>query len=282
MSKKLTRWFNDHEFPDFYFRFPGLIRFQWLANRMLFHRSWLIRRVVGKHLENNQSGLSFLDVGCGTGDFMIPFARKYPAGKFVGLDKSPGNIRLLSGYCTKKHLSNVSLLSRDIKDLRSGSDYSVVLLASVLHIIHDRQGLLSLLHENMVTGGHLIIYVPVNFRRRLPGYKWVREKIFPAVDYYQGKDAEMNLTLEGISAELLSGGFEPMNHRFLYGPVGQVGYEISSMALLVIQKVPWYLSFLFALIYYPLLHPFVLVLFVLDYFGRNREGNGLLITAVKK
>ena len=164
MAKQLTRWFNQHEFPELYYRFPNLVTFQWFGNRILFHRSWLIRKTVKNTLRQFRTNLSYLDAGCGVGDFMIPFARKYPDGHFEGLDKSPGNIRLLENYCTKKHLSHVKLVTGDIQELRSSNRFSVVLIASVFHLLTDRYRVYKILNDNMISGDRLIIYVPVNHR----------------------------------------------------------------------------------------------------------------------
>lgn len=282
MPRELSRWINEHEFPGVYYRFPGLLSIQWLTNRVLYHRSWLIRSTVSRSLKKFRSGFAYLDAGCGAGDFLVPLARKFKNGSFYGLDKSAANIRTLNRYCTHKGVANVILSTGYLQEMGTGPRFSVVLCASVLHYLPSRLPVLEKLAGSMIAGGQLIIYVPVNYRRRLPGYEWLRETVFRDVDYEGGKSVMMDLSYEKLCRELTGSGFTVDLHRQLYGMAGQIAYEITSMALLFIQKVPWVLAVVGTLIYFPLIHPFVLIFQAVDFFSRNKRGNGLLMMATRK
>ncbi len=96
MAKRLSNWINNHKYPEMYSYLPGLLKLQWLTNRVLYHRSWLIRRVVLDFLKR-QDEISYLDAGCGGGDFLVPFARKYKVGCFFGIDKSESRLSVDAG-----------------------------------------------------------------------------------------------------------------------------------------------------------------------------------------
>ncbi len=51
---------------------------------------------------------------------------------------------------------------------------------------------------------------------------------------------------------------------------------------LTYQKLPWIFSLLAILIYFPVVHPFVFLLQLIDFYSRNSTGNGLLLVACKK
>jgi SAM-dependent methyltransferase len=280
MPKVLSTWINQHEFPKVYFRFPALLSLQWLTNRVLYHRSWLIRRTINRTLKQLPNNFSYLDAGCGAGDFLVPFAKKYPTGKFTGLDKTPSNIGMIDHYCQQKRIANVKLIATDLQEMGKEGRFSVVLCASVLHYVSDRQAVLRKFSENMISGGRLLIYVPVNYRRRIPGYEWLRENLFSKEDYEKGKPVSMNLSYREISGELAASGFRIESHQYLYGPAGQLAYEITSLSLLIIKKVPWIFSILGTLIYFSVIHPFMLALMGWDYSTRYKQGNGLLVTAM--
>ena len=281
MPRQLANWINHHEFPAIYHRFPALLSLQWLTNRVLYHRSWLIRSAVKKTLNQFSDNFSYLDAGCGAGDFLVPFARKYPSGRLTGLDKAPSNIGMIEHYCYRKRIGNIKLIVGDIREMETDGRFSAVLCASVLHYLSDRPAVFRKLSEKMSPGGHLIIYVPVNHHRLIPGYEWLREKLFGNEDYEEGKTVDMSLSISQLSDELDASGFSIRTKQYLYGAAGQLDYEITSLALLVIKKTPWFFSIAGTLVYFLVIHPFMLVLMAVDYFGRYKKGNGLLITAVK-
>ncbi|MFA6126914.1 MAG: class I SAM-dependent methyltransferase [Bacteroidales bacterium] len=281
MPEKLSTWINSHQFPEVFYRFPGLLPLQWFTSRVLYHRCWLIRREVNRELRKFSAGFAFLDAGCGAGDFLIPFARKFTPGWFTGLDQSPGNIHMINYFCRKKRVTNVSLLNGDIMETAFGDLFDVILCASVLQYLDNYQQVLDRFAENLKPGGHLIIYVPVNYHRRIPGYERLKRRFFREVDYECGKPFRNDLSFEGLNGDLREAGFTVTGHRSLYGPVGQIAYEISSLALLLIQKVPWIWSGLFTLIYFVAIHPFILLMLLIDFYSPDKQGNGLLITAAR-
>ncbi len=217
--------------------------------------------------------------GCGAGDFLVPFARKFRSGQFTGLDQSNGNIDIIRHFCRIKEAKNVDVEIGDINELSTDDSVDVILCASVLHYLNDSQKVLESFARSLTPGGHLILYVPVNYRRRIPCYERIRREIFRKVDYESGKPFRTDLSFEKLAGELAHAGFSVTSHHRLYGPAGQIAYEISSMAILLIQKVPWVLSGLFTVIYFLAIHPFILLLMLIDFLLPGKQGNGLLITA---
>jgi len=281
MPGNLARWINRHEYPDIFYRIPGLLPLQWLTTRILYHRCWLIHRTLKGTLRTFDFPISYLDAGCGSGDFLVPLARKNRNSKFSGLDKSAANLRMINIYTQKKKIHNVNLISLNLENKITLGSFDIILAASVLHYVHDTQALIQSFADHLRPGGKLIIYVPVNYRRFLPGYSWIRSRIMRDVDYDADKKPNEYLSLECLSAELHRSGLQIEKERYLYGKAGQVVYEITSMSLLLIQKLPWFLAIPLILIYFPLVQPLMLVLAVMDYLLPTKHGNGLLLVARK-
>ena len=67
-----------------------------------------------------------LDVGCGTGEYMMGAAFRHPEVEFVGVDFSEKSIEIADKWKRKKKLQNVSFYCQDIRDFELGKfDYVV-------------------------------------------------------------------------------------------------------------------------------------------------------------
>jgi len=281
LPKELTRWINEHEFPEIYFRIPGLLTLQYLTNRVLYHRTWLIRREIKRSFRAAGGVLNYLDAGCGAGDFLIPFVRQFRASQFTGLDCSGTNLKVIRNFVTCKRWSGVELIESDLTQFKSGNEFDLILLASVLHYLPDSRAAIRLLADQLTEEGTLIIYVPLNYRRIMPGYSWLRDRLLSGVDYENGKPRRVDLTVASIQADLAEAGLSADRMRYLYGPAGQVAYEITSLTILMIKRVPWILSVIATIVYFPVVQPVVSLLQLVDYLSAPRTGNGLILIARK-
>jgi SAM-dependent methyltransferase len=259
-----------------------MLGLQWLTNRVLYHRFWLIRKEVRRSVGYFSKDVRFLDAGCGAGDFLVPAAMKFREGDFTGLDKSEANIDMIRFYGNKRKIRNLRVEAHDLDNQLEAGFFDVVLCASVLQYLKDPGKFIRRMADKLSTGGHLLFYVPLHYRRRLPGYNRIRKQLLKGVDYDHGRLRDKELTAEGLRNDLQNSGFELANEKWLYGPVGQVAYEISSLFILMIKKAPWVISVPATLVYFLIVHPLILVLLGVDYHYPNRVGNGLFIRAIKK
>jgi SAM-dependent methyltransferase len=281
MPKEVAKWINEHEFPGIYYKYPGILALQWLTNRVLYHRSWLIRKELGRSIRSFKGSIKILDAGCGAGDYLVPFALLNPEVSFTGIDKSASNVDMIRFFCKKKGIRNVTVLQQDLNLPMPPEPWNVILCVSVLQYLDDPGRFISDVAEKLDDGGQLLLYVPVNYTRRIPGYNWLKSRLLGGMDYDASRAFNLNLKAGDLKRFLHSSGLSPVTQKKLYGPVGQIAYEISSLIILLIKKAPWLLAVPGAVLYFILLQPLILLLLVLDYALPIQNGNGVFFKAVK-
>lgn len=100
-----------------------------------------------------------IDIGCGTGRFLLPLAQRNPDVKFVGIDIAEGMLDECKIDINRMGLNNVELFKSDVSDGLSFGDGSVdsALMYHVLHIIEDKKYLVGELGRVLKKGGRLLI-----------------------------------------------------------------------------------------------------------------------------
>ncbi len=119
------------------------------------------RSILRKWEQSNllQEGQTFLDYGCGTGDFTIPAARIVNTiGKVYALDYFPRQLEIVEEKSRKEGLMNVeTILSAGETGLPAES-IDVIWMCDVLHEVKERRAVLEELHRVLKREGVLAIY----------------------------------------------------------------------------------------------------------------------------
>ena len=75
--------------------------------RMTTLREWYLYSAIKKELKKHSNNFSFLDAGCGMGQFAFRIAKKYPSAKVTGLEQvdrhdapAPGECRVAAAPAT--------------------------------------------------------------------------------------------------------------------------------------------------------------------------------------
>jgi ubiquinone/menaquinone biosynthesis C-methylase UbiE len=106
-----------------------------------------------------QEGHTFLDYGCGTGDFTIATARKVSAtGKVYALDYFPRQLEIVSRRSEKAGLDNVETILSNSQTGLPDESVDVVWLCDVLHEIKERRAVLEELHRVLRSDGILAVH----------------------------------------------------------------------------------------------------------------------------
>lgn len=106
-----------------------------------------------------QEGQTFLDYGCGTGDFTIPAARIVGTeGKVYALDYFPRQLEIVEEQSKREGLGNVETILSDGKTDLPDECIDVIWMCDVLHEIKDRRVVLEELHRVLRGGGVLAIH----------------------------------------------------------------------------------------------------------------------------
>ncbi|MAE11432.1 MAG: SAM-dependent methyltransferase [Dehalococcoidales bacterium] len=106
-----------------------------------------------------QEGQTFLDYGCGTGDFTIPAARKVSGnGKVYALDYFPHQLKIVVERSEKEGLTNIETILSDSKTGLQDESVDVIWMCDVLHEIKERRTVLEELHRVLKKEGFLTIH----------------------------------------------------------------------------------------------------------------------------
>ncbi|XP_013391229.1 uncharacterized protein LOC106159480 isoform X2 [Lingula anatina] len=92
-----------------------------------------------------ETGASILEIGCGSGDFMKTFARKFTKSQFFGIDSCSEAIKYASETAANDKISNVAFAEKDGQNLPSdwSGMYDYVITVKVIHDATDPKKMLS-------------------------------------------------------------------------------------------------------------------------------------------
>jgi SAM-dependent methyltransferase len=107
------------------------------ADREKFVGADAMERRMHFFCEASRNGDTILDLGCGTGAFLEPIARRYPKCKLIGLDLSPEMLALAA--LRTKGLANVQLRQADLSEGFPVDDAAcdAVLASNINHELPD-------------------------------------------------------------------------------------------------------------------------------------------------
>lgn len=124
-------------------------------------RSLTGRTILRKWEEHNlvQEGQTFLDYGCGTGDFTLPAARKVSqTGKVYALDYFPRQLEIVADRSARKGLTNIETIRSEGRTGLPDESVDVIWMCDVLHEIKERRAVLEELHRVLKSNGILVIH----------------------------------------------------------------------------------------------------------------------------
>lgn len=84
------------------------------------------------------SGISMLDVGCGAGRILNRLAALFPASEFTGMDLSEEAISFAREEATRKGLSNIHFIIRDLSDFHETAPVQQFDFITSFDAIHDQ------------------------------------------------------------------------------------------------------------------------------------------------
>ena len=106
-----------------------------------------------------KEGQTFLDYGCGTGDFTIPAARIVKTmGKVYALDYFPRQLEIVEKKSKNEGLTNIKPILSDSQTDLPDECVDVAWMCDVLHEVRERRAVLEELHRVLKGEGVLAIY----------------------------------------------------------------------------------------------------------------------------
>ena len=106
-----------------------------------------------------QEGQTFLDYGCGTGDFTIHAAKRVSkTGKVYALDYFSRQLEIVTERSTKAGLANIETILSSSKTGLPDESIDVIWMCDVLHEIKERREVLAELHRVLKRDGTLALH----------------------------------------------------------------------------------------------------------------------------
>lgn len=259
------------EYPLVLFRFPGLIHAIYQFNFILQLRKWHVLHAIKHMLRSATNPGTWIDIGCGEGQYLIPISKAFPAWKTIGIDNNTSNIQFLR----KVAPANTSLILSDIGTSADQNKADIITCVGVLQYIANDDAALQNIASMLQPNGKFLLYSPVNGRLHLSLYKYLLNRY----EHYETiNDRKRIYQEDALMNKLVWAGFRIQNIRFTYGYCGRISHEIQGIFILSITSAPVPIRLMASILFVPVI-PLTLLLMLIDYCIKHRSGNGILLTA---
>lgn len=275
LKERKHQQFFTHQYPSWLLRHPKLIHVAYILNYFLQLRKWHIVQRLNKLLVNKDRSFRLLDVGCGEGQFLFPFAKNRKEASFKGIDRSKDNITFCNRYVQDQKLVHVVFEETEMEQLNEQSVYDIVLCFSVLPYSKNDRAFLTCLCNAMKTGGELLLYVPINNTTILPFYQWITKR-FP--NYETIQQNQRVYTEPGLLELLEDCNLSVIELKKTYGLFGKLSNELLNTHLILFNAsiLPFKVLIGISLL---LFYPIILFFMLMDFMLPITSANGCLLLA---
>lgn len=104
-------------------------------------------------IDQLESGIDVLDVGCGAGRAMMQLAKAFPASRFTGVDLCEDAFAETQVAAARLNLSNLTFRAQDLSLVTSLGKFEVITAFDAVHDQRDPQGLLKLVFNSLAEDG---------------------------------------------------------------------------------------------------------------------------------
>ena len=261
--------FNEHKIPNFFYTYSFLIKLIHFWNKIILLRNWHVLSTIKETVSVYKID-SFLDIGCGDGQHYFWLNKKYPNRKIYGLDKIEDNTR----FCNH-HLKNNNCFLGNVENINLPFKVDCILLIGLLDYVEKDELALKSINNALNDNGKLILYCPVNGRKILSVYDWLRTNF----NNYEKTQLRQRLYQEKGLLELIEKcGFKVIKKTHTMGSLGILSQEMYASLLILFEKFK--LKPLIVLVLY-LFSPILFLLNFIDFHTSKSNGNGLILVLEK-
>jgi SAM-dependent methyltransferase len=104
------------------------------------------------------NGRKILDAGCGTGQRVLGFAKRYPKAKFQGIDLTTASLEVAKQLAQRHNIQNIKFRKADILNLNLGENFDFIISTGVVHHLADPQRGLKNLCQHLASDGVICLW----------------------------------------------------------------------------------------------------------------------------
>ena len=281
MPKFLTNLIINHKSLDLFYQLPGLVRLQHAVAWLITQRYWYVYRELKRILKKREGSCRVIDVGCASGEILFPLSRRFPNCEYTGIDISDEALKTCEIVAEHRDIKRIKFIKSTIQNFELEEYPDLVFSVSLLQLVPDREKAVTKLVSFLKPGAVLLIYVPVNYKRIIPGYQRLRSGWLKRSDYGFYHPDDRNLSEDRLRQQLHQAGAVAVESKYCYGTPGKIAYELISLGQLMTLRLNWLLAIPFALLYFSLTLLPAWLLMGIDMLYTHRSGNGLIMIVQK-
>jgi len=215
-------------------------------------------------------GLNLLDAGCGRGDLVVNFARKYPHWQVTGIELDEERLDIAKFIQQKLELRNLTLVHGNLLESELADRFDLLTCCDVLEHIEDDVAVIKKFFILLRNDGTLLLTFPSTPQRKhLSLVKWREKRIgFKDEDYGHVREG---YSIEGVTATLERIGFRDVACEYTFGFWGTLSFDLF---FIIGDNKPNPLVFFLAF-------PFLMLTALFDLYFPSRQGSALLVVARK-
>ena len=108
--------------------------------------------------QDNLNGRKILDAGCGTGQRVLGFAKRYPKAKFQGIDLTKASLAVAKQLAQRHNIENIKFRETDILNLDLNEHFDFIISTGVIHHLVDPQRGLNNLCQHLASDGVICVW----------------------------------------------------------------------------------------------------------------------------
>lgn len=272
ISTKLEQ-ISRFEYPRWLMRIPRFIYIFYAINYFFQLRKWHVSVLIKKVIKSSAKRGTWLENGCGEGQYLVPISRKFRFWKCVGMDIKESNITFL-----RKLIPEVQLIHDNIEFSKYDEKADLITCIGVLQYVGNDHIALTNMAKLLKDNGKCILYVPVNGQIHSALYSHLLDK---NEHYEKVNERQRIYTVPELIKKVNDGGFNCETSISTYGICGRLSHELTQSLMILITTSQWLVKILsiFTLLF---ISPLIILLMTIDYNLKHSYGNGIVMILTKK
>lgn len=271
IKRSLGNFFNSHSL---------LRRLFYALLDILLLRTWHIKRVLRELKKEKRDSIeTILDAGSGFGQYLYRMGRIFPLAEIDGVDVKEEQIEDCNRFFNQIEKKNIHCKKADLVTFKEPNSYDLIISVDVMEHIEEDEAVFANLFASLKSSGTLVISTPSD-KGGSDAHHHDEEESHGGSGFID-EHVRDGYSIVDIKEKLSRAGFSKIETKYTYGTMGHISWIFSmKFPILLLNK-----SKLFGILllwYYPIILPYILILNLIDTYGSNSVGTGLIVVATKE